>query len=67
MSLSDYTTHTLLERSREVRNRHADRVLSDTDRELFLALLAAPANPNIELARAAEAFKQAVRRGTLKV
>jgi uncharacterized protein (DUF1778 family) len=47
-----------LERAQEVLDRYAQRILSDRDRDIFLALLAADDEPNDALQQAARRYKQ---------
>jgi uncharacterized protein (DUF1778 family) len=65
MTVSDYAKSTLVEKSLEVVERNEARILSDRDRDIFLALLEKPAAPNAALLAAADDFKQAVREGSL--
>ena len=65
MNLSEFIKTTLIEKSREVLERHEMRVLSDRDRDIFLELLEASPAPNEALRKAAANFKKAVKEGTL--
>ncbi len=57
-SVSDFATSTLVERARRVVQEHTTTVLSNRDRDIFLAMLDADAQPNAALSRAAEKFKK---------
>lgn len=61
MTVSEYIKATVVEKSRQVIAQSEMRVLSDRDRDLFLALLDAPAAPNTALLAAAADFKNAVK------
>jgi uncharacterized protein (DUF1778 family) len=61
MTVSEYIKATVVEKSRQVIAQSETRLLSDRDRDLFLALLDAPAAPNAALLAAAVDFKNAVK------
>lgn len=65
LSVSEYAKVTLAEKSREVIESNELRILSDRDRDLFLALLDAPPAPNAALQKAAARFRAAVEDGSL--
>ena len=65
MSVSEFIKSTVVEKSREVIERNERHVLSDRDRDIFLAVLDAPASPNPALLEAAAEFKRAVGEGKL--
>lgn len=56
-SLQDFAMQTLLRRANEVLEHQQERVLTDRDRDLFLALLDSDAGPNDALRTAAEDYK----------
>ena len=58
VTITDFAIASLLERAQEVLDRHTQRILSDRDRDVFLALLAEDAEPNDALKQAAERYKQ---------
>jgi uncharacterized protein (DUF1778 family) len=55
-SLSDFAKITLLSTARHVLRQHQQTVLSDRDRDIFLALLDADAKPNAALRKAVKAY-----------
>jgi uncharacterized protein (DUF1778 family) len=57
-TITDFAIASLLERAQEVLDRYAQRILSDRDRDIFLALLAADDEPNDALQQAARRYKQ---------
>ena len=61
VSVSEFIKSTILEKSREVIAQNETRVLSNRDRDRFLALLDAPAAPNDALRAAAADFKRAAQ------
>jgi uncharacterized protein (DUF1778 family) len=65
MTVSEFIKATVVEKSREVVERAERRVLSDRDRDVFLAVLSAPAAPKTALVNAAEKFRTAVQEGEL--
>ena len=60
-TVSEYIKATVIEKSREIIERNETRILSDRDRDVFLALLDSPAAPNQALLAAAAEFKNAVK------
>lgn len=60
-TVSEYIKATVVEKSREIIERNETRILSDRDRDVFLALLDSPAAPNQALLAAAAEFKNAVK------
>jgi uncharacterized protein (DUF1778 family) len=60
MTVSEFIKATVVEKSREVIERHETRILSDRDRDVFLALLDSPSEPNEALRAAADRFRKAV-------
>jgi uncharacterized protein (DUF1778 family) len=65
MTVSEFAKSPLFQKSMQILDQSERRVLSDEDRDLFLALLNGPAGPNEPLRTAAAEFKEAVRSGTL--
>lgn len=61
VSVSEFIKSTVVEKSREVIAHNETRVLSNQDRDRFLALLDAPAAPNEALRAAAADFKRAAQ------
>jgi len=57
-SVSEFATSTLVESARRIVQKHTTTVLSNRDRDIFLALLDADASPNEALRRAAKEFKK---------
>lgn len=57
-TITDFAIASLLERAQEVLDRFAQRVLSDRDRDIFLAMLTADDEPNDALQQAAHRYKQ---------
>jgi uncharacterized protein (DUF1778 family) len=57
-SFSDFAVSTLVERAREVVHQHNLTVLSNRDRDIFLALLDAPPPPNRALKQAAKRYRK---------
>jgi len=57
-NVSDFAVSVLTERARQVVQEHETTVLSDRDRDLFLAMLDKDAEPNEALKKAAKRFKQ---------
>ena len=60
-TVSEYIKATVVEKSREIIERNETRILSDRDRDVFLALLDSPAAPNQALLAAAAEFKNAIK------
>lgn len=60
LTLTDFAIHTLVRSADEVLERHRVRMLSDHDRDRFLALLDEDHEPNDALRTAAEAYRQKV-------
>jgi uncharacterized protein (DUF1778 family) len=65
MTVSEFIKATVVEKSREVVEQAETRVLSNRDRDAFLAILDAQAAPNTALQQAVARFGDAVRDGTL--
>jgi uncharacterized protein (DUF1778 family) len=57
-SLTDFVVSTLSEKARRIVHQERLTVLSDRDRDLFLALLDADAKPNAELRKAAKWYSK---------
>ena len=55
-SVSDFATSTLVERARRIVEHHT--VLSNRDRDIFLAMLDADPEPNAALKRAVKRYKE---------
>ena len=60
LNLSAFTVATLVERAREVVDKHAVIELSNRDRDRFLFLLDNPPSPSDALKRAAQEHKESV-------
>ena len=60
-SISDFAKSTLLSKARNVLRQHHETVLSDRDRDIFLAMLDSNAKPNAALKKAAKAYAQSYR------
>ena len=58
-SITEYTVSRLVESARHDIQEHETIVLSDRDRDAFLALLDAPPEPNAAMKRAAARYKKA--------
>lgn len=56
-SVTDFATSTLVETAQRVIREHTTIILSDRDRDLFLAMLDADTQPNEALKKAAKRFK----------
>jgi uncharacterized protein (DUF1778 family) len=56
-SVSDFAVSTLVERARRIVQENSTTILSDRDRDIFLAMLDADGRPNEALKRAARRFK----------
>ena len=56
-SVSDFAVSTLVEKARRIVHESSMTVLSDRDRDIFLALLDSDARPNEALKRAAKRYK----------
>jgi len=57
-SVTEYAVSRLVEAARQDVRAHEETVLSDRDRDLFLALLASDAEPNEAMRRAAGRYKE---------
>lgn len=57
-SVSDFAVSVLAENARRVIHEHSTTVLSDRDRDLFLAMLDEDAEPNEALRKAARKYKE---------
>lgn len=57
-TVTDFITRTALRKADEVVAQHEQTVLSDRDRDLFLALLENPPAPNAALLEAIEDYKK---------
>ena len=55
-TLSDFAKAALVGKARHVLRQHQQTVLSDRDRDAFLALLVSDAKPNAALRKAAKAY-----------
>jgi uncharacterized protein (DUF1778 family) len=62
-SISDFAASSLLKLAEEVIDRQELRVLSNRDRDIFLAMLDADQEPNPALKAAAEDYKRAKAEG----
>jgi uncharacterized protein (DUF1778 family) len=65
-SVTDFTVSTLCRRARKVLRDEQVLVLSDRDRDAFLAALENPPKPNKALLRAARDWRKARESGELK-
>lgn len=65
-SLTDFTVKTLCRRARKVLRDEQTLVLSNRDRDAFLAALSNPPVPNENLLRAAKRWQEARGDGTLQ-
>ena len=65
-SVTDFTVSTLCRRARKVLRDEQVLVLSDRDRDAFLAALENPPKPNRALLRAAQDWREARRSGAIK-
>ena len=59
-SLSDFAKTTLVSKARHVLKRQQQTLLSDRDRDIFLAMLDADAKPNAALKKAVRAYAHSV-------
>ena len=66
LSVTDFAVLTLYREAQEVLRKDEVLVLSDADRDAFLAALDNPPAPNAKLRRAARRYKQAKANGTLR-
>jgi uncharacterized protein (DUF1778 family) len=57
-SLSDFAKTALLSKARHVLKQHEQTVLSDRDRDIFLALMDSDAKPNAVLQKAVRTYVQ---------
>ena len=57
-SVTDFAIQALIAKATEVLERQQLRILSDRDRDIFLAMLDSDAEPNEALRKAAEDYKQ---------
>jgi len=60
-NVSDFAVSVLAERARQIIQEHGRLVLSDRDRDLFLAMLDTDAEPNEALQKAAQRLRGAPR------
>lgn len=67
LTVTEFVTTTLIEKSREVIERSETRILTDRDRDIILSLLESPPVPGQALRKAAGQFNNAVRDGSLKL
>ena len=58
MSLTQFAKTALIDRAREVVQQHAPTVLSDEDRDIFLAALDSEVKPNAAVRRAVRRYKK---------
>src|SRR5438874_290747 len=63
-SISDFAVSTLVERARRILQENTVTVLSDRDRDIFLAMLDGDAKPNAALRRAAKRYKERYGQGS---
>ncbi|HEY7157850.1 MAG TPA: DUF1778 domain-containing protein [Gemmataceae bacterium] len=59
-SVSDFAISTIVEKARRIVQESSTTVLSDRDRDIFLAMLDSDARPNKTLKRAAKRYKDSV-------
>jgi uncharacterized protein (DUF1778 family) len=67
MTVSDFATTVLLEKSQEVLQSSETTILTNRDRDIFLYLLDNHPTPNDKLLKATSRFKKAVETGDLIV
>ena len=65
MTVSEFIKSVIFAKSQEIISQHETRILSDKDRDIFLALLDNPGEPNEALCGAIENFKKSVEDGSL--
>lgn len=65
-SLTDFAIGTLTRRAKKILREQQVLVLSDRDRDAFLAALDSPPPPNKRLIQAAKAYAQARKSGMLR-
>jgi uncharacterized protein (DUF1778 family) len=58
LTVTDFAIDALVTRADEVLEKHEVRVLTDRDRDIFLAMLDSPALPNEALKEAARRYKE---------
>ena len=58
-TITEYTVSRLVENARRDIQEHETVVLSDRDRDAFLAMLDAPPEPNAAMKRAADRYRKA--------
>ena len=61
-TVSDFAASTLLDKAHQIIERHQITKLSNTDRDIFLAMLDNPPQPNEALKNAVKNFRQKVKR-----
>ena len=66
LSVTDFAVSTLYREAQEVLTKDQVLVLSEPDRDAFLAALDNPPAPNAKLRRAARRYKEAKASGTLR-
>jgi uncharacterized protein (DUF1778 family) len=66
LSLTDFAVTTLFREAQEVLSSEQSLVLSDRDRDAFLAALDRPPAPNAKALRAAKRYKDARSKGSLR-
>jgi uncharacterized protein (DUF1778 family) len=57
-NVSDFAISTLVERARRIVQQNSMTVLSDQDRDIFLAMLDSEGKPNAALKQAAKRYKE---------
>lgn len=62
ITVTDFAISALANSADEVLQKHQNRRLSNRDRDIFLAMLANPPEPNAALRKAAQRYKKLVKR-----
>ncbi len=60
VTVTDFAINALANTAEEVLEKHQSRVLSDRDREIFLAMLENPPEPNEALKKAVKEYKKRI-------
>lgn len=61
-TVSDFAASTLLDKAHQIIERHQITKLSNADRDIFLAMLDNPPQPNEALKKAVQNFRQKVKK-----
>lgn len=62
LTITDFAINALVNSANKVLERHHTRMLSDRDRDVFLALLDSDQEPNEALQKAAKDYKEFIKR-----